>query len=94
MVRQRERFTVAESFLERDSKVIPMEAKDIVENSNTLQDLVLAPPITGNLNVSAIGVRHPAAQELEKEVVSTLAPSLSTANSQLHGANDSVILMQ
>ena len=68
MVRQRERFTVAESFLERDSKVIAMEANDIVENSNTLQDLVLAPPITGNLNVSAIGVRHPAAQELEKEV--------------------------
>ena len=44
--------------------MIPMEAKDIVENSNTLQDLVIAPPITGNLNVlevSAIRVRHPAA---------------------------------
>ena len=47
--------------------MIPMEDKDIVENSNTLQDLVIAPPITGNLNVSAIGVRHPAASELEKK---------------------------
>ena len=60
VVWQRELLTVAESFLKRDSKMIPVRAKDIVESSNTLlKNLFIAPPITGNLNV--IGERHPAA---------------------------------